>query len=79
MKTKNLKRKRKARPGGSLELAGSEWCYSSAGEYPEIGVTVQAQDGTRVFWGGVNWWLSEGCDTHRVTAWKRIPNSISSP
>ena len=80
MKTKRPKRKLKTQPGGSLKPVGSEWCYPSAGEYPEIGEIVLSQDGMRVtpvFWGGVNWWLREGWETHMVTAWKRIPNYYS--
>ena len=57
---------------------GSEgWYHCDRALMPKIGTVVEAQDGTRVFWGGVNWWRADEWKTHMVKKYRYLPNAQS--
>jgi hypothetical protein len=57
--------------------AGSgDWYHCDRALMPKIGRVVEAQDGTLVFWGGVNWWAAEKWETRKVTKYRYLPNSM---
>lgn len=55
------------------------WYHCDRALMPRIGMVVEAQDGTRVFWGGVNWWRANEWETHMVRKYRYIPNVAGEP
>ena len=70
--TSRMKRPAATEDAKQLAEPGSDsfWFYCDNGDYPAIGVPVEAQDGVAVFWGGVNWWTVDSWNTHCVTSWR---------
>jgi hypothetical protein len=63
-----------ARPSLRGAPGSGDWYHCDRALMPRIGTLVEAQDGTLVFWGGVNWWAADKWETRKVTKYRYLPN-----